>query len=711
MFAPGETAQLTLLPLRQDLELHEAPCLENGTPTWTLQDPVRNLFFRIGRSEMEMLARWECGDGDTLTAAVGQETGIDVTLEEVEHLQRFLLQNALLAPNSPTVQARLEQTASRKQPSLLSLALHHYLFFRIPLWKPDTFLERTLPLVRPLGSTTALILYGCIALLALILVTPQWSLFFSTFPYFFTPQGAVLYATAIFFVKLLHELGHGYTSKHYGLRVSTMGVAFVVLWPMLYSDNGDAWKLKEKSKRMRIVMAGIGTELVIAAVATLAWTLLQPGIAKSICFVLATSSLLSSLLINVSPFMRFDGYYLLSDYLDIPNLAPRAFALGRWRLRKLLLGLDTGRPEPFSGRTETTLLAYCYSTWIYRFFLLTGIALMVYHLFFKALGVFLFSVEIMVFIVMPIYRELKAWWTHRELLGCNGHIVTTVTVLLAMVAFLCIPLPTSIVLPAVYTAQDKASIYPPYPARIDAIHVRDGSRVKKGDSLFSLSSMHLESQERITDLEIAALQSLMEREMTSREHMDNLAVTMNELSAALSKKEGFVQQRERLEVRAPFSGMVSMLSREIEPGIWVAGEQRLCLVVGNAGGRIAGYLREEDLERLPDQAEGLFTADTGDRRNVRCRLESLDRTAPKTLQSPELSALHGGDVAVLGTDPTTGAPLLAETRYRMVLTPVDETKRPNRMQRGHVVLRSKPRPIILGIWKSLASGLIRESGL
>lgn len=700
-----------LLPLRQDLILHEAPPLENGAPTWTLHDPVRNLFFRIGRSEMEMLARWECGDAETLISAARLETGIDISSEEVEYLQRFLLQNALLAPTSPTVQARLEQSATQKRPSILTFALRNYLFFRIPLWKPDRFLERTLPLARPLGSNTALFLYGCIAVLALVLITPQWSLFFNTFPYFFTLQGAILYFIAIFFVKLLHELGHAYTSKQYGLRVPTMGIAFIVMWPMLYSDNGEAWKLKARAERMRIVMAGIGTELVIAAMATLAWTLLQPGIAKSICFVLATSSLLSSLLINISPFMRFDGYYLLSDYLDIPNLAPRAFALGRWRLRKAVLGLDTGRPEPFSGKTETKLLAYCYGTWVYRFFLLIGIALIVYHLFFKALGVFLFSVEIMVFIIMPVYRELKVWWTHRDLVGCNGHIMTTMVILLGLIAFLCIPLPTSVVLPAVYSARETAPIYPPFPARIDSIHVRSGDEVRDGALLFTLSSMHLESKERIADLEIESLKSLMEREMTSREHMEELAVTMNKLSGALSEKQGYEEQRSRLHLTAPLEGTVSMLAPEIEPGTWVAGEQQLCLMVGTSGGKIEGYLLEKDLERLPERTEGFFLADTGDRPKVPCLLESLDRTAPKTLQSPELSALYEGDVAVLGEDPETREPLLAETRYRVVLTPKNHSDRPNRMQRGHVVLRGRPRPVIVGIWKSLASGLIRESGL
>ena len=130
----------------------------------------------------------------------------------------------------------------------------------------------------------------------------------------------------LIFVKSLHELGHGYIAKYFGCRVSAIGIAFLVFFPFLYTDTTDAWRLRNHRERLIINFAGILTELHLALIATFLWAILPDGGLKSVTFFIATTSWISSLAINVSPFMRFDGYYVFSDWLKAEILQPRSFA-------------------------------------------------------------------------------------------------------------------------------------------------------------------------------------------------------------------------------------------------------------------------------------------------------------------------------------------------------------------------------------------------
>ena len=145
----------------------------------------------------------------------------------------------------------------------------------------------------------------------------------------------MLYLITLVFVKSLHELGHAFVSKYFGCRVSSIGIAFLVFFPFLYTDTSDAWRLRDHKDRLLINFAGILTELHLALISTFLWAILPDGGLKSVTFFIATTSWISSLAINVSPFMRFDGYYVFSDWLKAENLQPRSFALARWQLREI----------------------------------------------------------------------------------------------------------------------------------------------------------------------------------------------------------------------------------------------------------------------------------------------------------------------------------------------------------------------------------------
>ena len=198
--------------------------------------------------------------------------------------------------------------------------MHHYLFFRIPLVRPQIFLARFSRWLKPLFQPAAL--WACCAAsgLGLILVLRHWDVFSQAVVESISPEGLLGFAGALIVAKTLHEMGHALMATHFGVRVAHMGIAFVVMWPMLYTDTGESWKLPSRHQRLAVSCGRHPGELGLAGLATLGWAISEPGWLNTACLYLATTSWVLSLALNLSPFMRFDGYFIFSDLLDFPNL-------------------------------------------------------------------------------------------------------------------------------------------------------------------------------------------------------------------------------------------------------------------------------------------------------------------------------------------------------------------------------------------------------
>jgi putative peptide zinc metalloprotease protein len=397
LFGPMSGQLPTLPKLREDLVLLSSANNRDGSPTWVVQDPIRNKFIKIGWLEFELLSRWQENPVAVLQDLCA-DTDLRPSLNDVLGFAQFLKKEGLIQ------WSRLEDiNVARASPGKPGMGdwrwwLHNYLFFRIPLTRPDHVLASWTLRLRWLFSPVFLSLILISSILGLGLAARQWEVFSQTFVDSLTVSGFVSFALALMFAKILHELGHAFVATRYGIKVAHMGVAFLVLWPMLYTDTSESWRLREPRKRLHIAIAGIAVEASLAGLSLLGWALTPPGALKSAFFYLATTSLVMTLALNLSPFMRFDGYFVVSDALNMPNLHERSGALARTWLRRLLLGWKEPWPESFVLPVRRALVAFALGTWAYRFFLFLGIAVAVYLMFFKALGVFLFSVEIIWFL-------------------------------------------------------------------------------------------------------------------------------------------------------------------------------------------------------------------------------------------------------------------------------------------------------------------------
>ncbi len=697
-----------LPPLRKDLQVYPSTARRDGAPCWTILDPLRNRYFQIGWTDYQLLAHWDCHTVETLIQTVAETTTYRPTPQDIEQLVKFLYVNNL-ALNSATgdSQAFVAQVQGTKQNWIMWL-IHNYLFFKVPLVKPDRFLKATLPLVEPFFSRITGMFVLLSGVLGIFLISRQWETFLNTFLYFFNMEGLLYYGLTLIAVKVCHELGHAYTAAKYGCRVPTMGVAFLVMFPVLFSDTSDAWRLQSRKQRIHIGAAGMIVEVSIALIATLLWNFLPDGPLRSATFFLATTSWVMGVLINVNPCLRFDGYYILSDWLGVPNLQDRSFAFGRWQLRRLLFGLDGPAPEPVPPSLRRTLILYAWSTWIYRLVLFVGIALIVYHFFFKVLGILLFAVEILWFILLPIGRELKMWWRLRSAMVAQSRSWVTAACFLFLIGLVLFPWPSRLSIPAIMEASTHATLYTPTPGKIVKVSFQAGQVVSAGDPLMILEAPHLDKEVALTRQQISVLQYRARRQFSDSKELQSNQVISKTLESRISQLNGLMKQRENLVLRSPIAGKVTDRTESLHEGRWINEELPLAYVIDDQQQELKAMALETDIPYLEVGQTAWFYPDDPMRPKIPARIREIRAVDEEAFDLPYLASQYGGSIPVRESQPGTLTP---ETSVYRVLFDL-EGKAPLWKQavRGVILVESRPWTIVGRAWERISAVLVRESG-
>jgi putative peptide zinc metalloprotease protein len=698
-----------LPPLRKQLQFIRAAPTPEGVPTWTIVDPLRNKYFQIEWPVYQLLQRWSCGTVEKLVAVTRRDTTSRIGAEDVEDLVRFLYANNLTEQSaSGQTKDYVEQEAARHHVWWQWL-LHHYLFIKIPLVCPHKFLQATLPLVAPLYTPLAAWCFGIAGAIGLFLVGQQWSTFLSTFLHFFTWSGALTYGVVFCAVKVVHELGHAYTATRFGCRVPTVGVALMVMMPVLYSDVSDAYRLSSRRKRLWIAAAGVVAELGLAAVATLLWGFLPDGLLRSLVFVAATTSWVMSLAINLNPLMRFDGYYLLADWLGLPNLQDRAFAFGQWRMRELFFAPGAPPPEAVGPSSRRVLVGYAWTIWLYRLVLFTGIALTVYHYFFKVLGILLFLVEILFFICLPIGREFKAWWSRRAAYAGTGRFAVTMTVLAAMLLLACVPWSSRVAIPGVLQAGSYATVYPPAAGRIVSVSVHAGQPVRAGDTLLVLENPKLAKEARLARTQVELLDFRLQRQAGYAEDRNQAQVLAESLRSKLVELDGVAEKQQRLVLRAPIDGVVVDPAESLYPGRWINEKLAVAYVVNARTALVEALAPVEHLGVLAVGQEARFIPNDVTRPTTRARVTEIRDVDEQDMSVPYLASIYGGAVPV--RKDSHGRLQAEQSVYRVELEVLDEVMRADQTVTGLIHVAGKPQSLAARVWDRVVAVMIRESGL
>jgi putative peptide zinc metalloprotease protein len=707
--APANSAAAPLPPLREEIAIFPGPTALDGSPTWTLHDPALNRFYRLGWSEFEIISRWDAGSIAALTERLDAETTLRIEPEDIEDLARFLMAYDLLRVTGPQATASLVKKADARRTHWATWLLHNYLFMRIPLVRPDRFLTATYPYVRWIYSRPFALTVIAIGIAGFYLVARQWDSFVHTFVDLFSITGAVSFGITLACLKTVHELGHAYTAKRFGCRVPNMGVALLVMVPVLYTDVNEGWKLTSRHKRLAIGIAGVTAELCCAAVAICAWGFLPDGPARSVAFLVATTTWVTTVLLNLSPFMRYDGYYVLSDWLETPNLHARSFALARWWLRETLFGFGDPAPEEFPPGRQRLLIAFALLTWFYRFTVFMGIALIVYHFTFKVIGVAMMIAEVGFFLVRPIVAEGLVWFRRRGELRWGPRTLWTSGIVLALAALLFVPWRSGIEAPALLKSRQHVDVFvPEFGARVVSVAVRDGDAVGKNAKLIHLVSPDLDYKLRQARSEIEITQWQMNARGIDPTLLARSQVAVREYEAAVAEYKSLIDQNRLLDVTAPTAGRVVDLADDLKPDEWLPPKTRLLSIVDPSKTIVEAYINEADLQRIAPGDTAAFHADGDDRVSTALRVAEIARSSTRSFREPYMASPHGGPIAARAGKNNEFIP--DRTIYRVTLLPAQSELLPDKIIRGTVTMRGTSLSLAASIWRTVLGIVVREAG-
>ncbi len=702
---PGQPPVMPRLPaLREDLALFASSDNPDGSPTWAVQDPVRNKFVQIGWLEFEMLSRWQENPVEVMRS-LAADTPLRPSLEDVLAFSQFLRQQSLVR-----LDGREDLTKARQIPGKPGISswhwwLHNYLFFRIPLVRPDRWLRWLTPKLIWLASRPALSVLCAVCLTGALLAARQSELFFQTFVDSLTLSGLVSFAFALVLAKTLHELGHAVVATHYGVRVAHVGIAFLVLWPMLYTDTGESWRLRDHRQRLRIAAAGMTVETVLAGLSLIGWALSPPGPLRSAFFYLATTSVVMTLALNISPFMRFDGYYVLSDALDMPNLHERAGAQAKTWMRRTFLGWQDPWPEHFEPVKHKTMILFALGTWIYRFFLFLGIAVAVYLMFFKLLGIFLFAVEIVWFILRPIYTELKVWQLRKQDTR-RGRARLWLLVGLTGVATFAFPWAHDIHAPALIRAEYR-TLYSPIAGKIVSLH--GAGAAAKGEVLVALDSAKLRNDSKRAQINANATQAALTTAESgpdqNRDQVARLGQTMQQFQA---EDRAAGQELARMQLSADFAGRWTDVDPTLAVGAWIRPQDPLGTLVNDASWVVEAWVDEQQVQHMRAGATGRFYASNRIDAPLKVAVIEVDTVRTSVLPHVGMSTEHGGPIPTVTSSETRGQ-VPREAMY-LVRLKLESKPEQVRWSHGRIVVNGARHSKLLQAASYAGSVLIRESG-
>ena len=483
-----------------------------GRSYWIVKDPVGLNYFRFQDEEYAILS-WLDGEIslDEVKDRFEEEFPPQkITLDELQQFLGMLHRSGLvIAGVGGQGKQLLKRRRERKQKELLSAAAN-ILCLRFKGFDPERFLNWLYPFVAWFYTRIALV--GCLllGLSALTLVTVQFREVTARLPAFhefFSFQNAMLLSVTLGVIKVLHEFGHGMTCKHFGGECHEMGVMVLVLTPCLYCNVSDSWMLPNKWHRAAIGAGGMYVELVLASIATWVWRYSEPGLLNHVCLNTMFVCSVSTLMFNANPLLRYDGYYILADITEIPNLRQKATSILTRKMSEWFLGMEQPEDPFLPQRNQMFFVAYSIAAAIYRWVVVFSILFFLYKVFqpyrLEKIGQLLALASLWGLIITPLYQLGKFFSVPgRYEQVKKGRMFASLAGAIVIVAvILSVPLPYWVLAPLEIQPHGAASVYVDVPMGgilVNLFDTRAGKVVKKGDILAKLENKEL-------DIEIAKL--------------------------------------------------------------------------------------------------------------------------------------------------------------------------------------------------------------
>lgn len=540
-----------------------------GRRAWGVKDPVALTYYELSLHEFFLLERL---DGVTTVTALCDEfnqTFAPQTLAPAE-LQAFVAQlitQGLVIAESPGAGLPLTLRRRRVEARLRLQHVTNLLCLRFRGIDPSRLLDRLQPILGGIWSRAALVWGTMLIAAALLLVTVQWKTVVHRLPEaqaLLSVPNLVWLPLLLAMVKVLHELGHGLTCRRFGAECRELGVMLLVFTPTLYCNVSDMWMVREKWKRIAVSAAGIWVELLIASTCTLLWWFSAPGLFHSLCLNLMIVCSVSTVLFNGNPLLRYDGYFILADWLEIPNLQQESLAAWRGSLAAWYCGIPIRQLGDNRVR-RSLLLGYGALSAVYRV-ILTVLILWSLNTWLGPYGlgpvVQLLAIPLVAaIVVVPLMRAVRFLKTAENQARIQWNRLTVRLLGTAILAslVLAVPIPTRIGAGAWLDDAPAQKVY----AALGGILVESlpiGASVDNGQELARLTDPRLDRELARLDGEQQQQRLRLEQLQRRRIQDASAAALIPSVREHVQDLEGQVQQlrdtASRLILRAPQSGMV-----------------------------------------------------------------------------------------------------------------------------------------------------------
>jgi len=634
--------------LRHYVDIHRH--VYRGEVWYVIADPASGRQHRFSAAAQTIIGRmdgartlqdiWDDIDaGDS-----GSEISQDDMIGLLAQLHAADLLSVEIMPDTAEL-LRRSQAGQRKR---LRGRLTSPLSIRVPLIDPDRFLAHTLPAVRWLLGPLGLAIWLGVVCTAAVLAGMHWSeLTDNVTDRILTPTNLFLIWLIYPVIKALHELGHGYAAKRWGGEVHDMGIMLLVFAPVPYVDASCASAFSDKKHRMMVGAAGIFVEVLLAALALFVWIAVEPGLVRALAFNVMLIGAVSTVFVNGNPLLRFDGYYVLADALEIPNLTSRSKRYIGYLVRRHVFGFDAAQ-SPAGARGEAFWLpVYALTSFVYRMFIMFVIILFVAGQFFIVGSLLAFWA-----VAQMIWPAVK--WTHAIITNAEFQrrrsrnlargvaIVGVVVVLLGWV-----PFPLSTHAQGVVWLPPESEIRSGADAVVTRIVAAPDSMVRPGDLLIEMEDPGLVAEVRILEATVAEANarydSLRSTELVDAQILrDELARIEADLAVA----------RERLAaltIRSVRTGRFIIQRPQGFEGRYIRHGELIAYVADLAHGTVAVAISQDDIGLIRTHTEKVdFRFAERLDQVVPTSISRETPAATNALPSPALGSHGGGPFA---TDP------------------------------------------------------------
>ena len=630
--------------LREDVEIERH--VVRGAVWYVVRDRLSTRTHRFSPAVYFVLARM---DGvrtfDQIWRETGEQFGEDApSQDQILQTASQLYVAHLLRSDALVDESELSGRGRAERDAFWTQNLRNPMFLRVPLLDPDRFLNATVHLVRPFCGWLGGLLWLCALVWLGLQMSVQWEeLTADLADKMLAKENLITIVLVYPFLKILHEFGHAFATKMAGEEVHEMGVMLLTLIPAPYVDASASAIIPSKWRRALVAAAGMIVELAVAALAMWVWLDAQPGLARSIAYDTLLTASVSTLIFNGNPLLRFDAYYILSDVIEIPNLASRSQRYYFYLIQRYLFGVrDAADPAMATGERFWFAL-YAPLSFAYRMFTLFGIAMFVATKYF-VVGVALALWMTAASIALPALKGLKFVLISPVLTGTRARAAAVTALILAIVAASVgfVPIPNATVARGVVWIPEGSRVVARASGRLEAFLVQPGSRVAAGDALVRLDDPFNASKREKSAARLAEIEARLFAAEALSPYDSQVLTRQRDL--ARQELDDIVRQEDDLVVRSPTAGVLVVPHAEDLIDGFVKRGQTLGYVMASRAPVIRASVPEAEIEYFRDRVRSVAIR-FDEQPWTRLDSVTVDREVPKStrkLPSPALSSANGG---------------------------------------------------------------------